>query len=349
MPANTSSTTTLGFSRDMKRPLLSIIIVSWNVRDLLAECLESLEVDHVFDWAEVLVVDNLSSDGSAEMVRSTFPSVHLMTPDSNLGYARGNNLGIRHATGEFLLLLNPDTVVHSGAMSALVDFAATHPKYGLLGPMQLDGQGKIRQDGATALPTPCNILLDLTKISDCLPSFRFIPNRKLTSWDHADSRDVPAIPGSAMLVPRSVIDRVGFLDETMFIIEDMDFCKRVADAGWGVYYLATASIVHYGGQSLSKRGSPESYIQIALQSFWIYLRKHYGRSSADRMAFLFLVSSCFAVGLLGPVKAMGISAASVRYRTAHAILRWTLQNKESFTHDLAAPAKDLESPQAEVA
>jgi N-acetylglucosaminyl-diphospho-decaprenol L-rhamnosyltransferase len=333
----------------MKRPLLSIIIVSWNVRDLLAECLESLEVDHVFDWAEVFVVDNLSSDGSVEMVRRRFSAVRLITPASNLGYARGNNLGIHHATGEYLFLLNPDTVVHPGAVRALVDFAVTHPRYGLVGPKQLDGRGNIRQDGAGALPTSCNVLLDLSKISDFLPNVRFLPNRKLTGWDHADSRDVPAIPGSAMLVPGAVINRVGGLDETMFIVEDMDFCKRIADAGYGIYYLATASIVHYGGQSLSKRGDPESYVQIALQSFWLYLRKYYGRSSADRMSLLFMVSSCFAVGLFGLVKMMGISAASGRYRTAHAIFQWTLHDKETFTHDLAAPANDLQSRRAEVA
>ncbi len=327
-------------------PLLSIIIVSWNVCDLLAECLSSLDADGIFNWAQVLIVDNLSSDGTVEMIRKQFPQVQLIIPEFNLGYARGSNLGIARSSGEYIYLLNPDTVVHPGGTRALVDFLRAHPEYGVVGPLQYDGNGIIRFDAATALPTTGNVITDLTNISGLFPNAQILPNRKLTYWDHKDDRDVPGIAGSAMLLPRPVIECVGMLDDTMFIIEDMDLCRRVTDAGWKIRYLASASIIHYGGQSLSKRGAPDSYIQIAFQSFWLYLRKHNGSLPAFTMVVVVMISSIVASVIFGSLKMLGVVRASLHYRTARAVFHWTLCWKSHFTHDLAAPLKSSFSKQS---
>jgi GT2 family glycosyltransferase len=343
-----SSTTSPGFfnlspSKSHRPPLLSVIIVSWNVRDLLRNCLQSLVEDDVPAWAEVFVVDSASTDGSAEMVRDEFPWVRLMASETNLGFSRGNNRALHIAEGEYVLLLNPDTIVHRGALGAMLDFAQSHPSVGVVGPKQYSGSGSIQYEGAVDFPTTWNVLCDWTMLSRIFPKSKLFCGRKMGYWSHDDDREVPAVPGSAMLLPSSVIRKVGVLDETMFMTEDMDLCQRVRRAGWSVYYLGSASIVHFGGESLKRDGNPGRQLQIAFQSFWLYLRKHRGKASAAAMAFSMFTWSLFALSaasLLGLVKRRSQSVERWR-QMALGLLRWSVANKMRFRHHLADAPRDV--------
>jgi len=344
-----SSTTNLGSSSlpaegARTRPLLSVVIVTWNVRDLLRACLHSLIEDDIRVWAEVFVVDSASSDGSAEMVRAEFPWVHLIASDVNLGFSRGNNRALHLAEGDFVLLLNPDTLVHRGALRAMVDFAQSHPSVGVVGPKQYSGNGNIQYEGAVDFPNIWNVLCDWTRLSLIFPKSKLFCGRKMGYWSHDNDREVPAVPGSAMLLSAKVLETVGLLDETMFLIEDMDLCRRVRNAGWSVYYLGSASIVHFGGESLKRDGNPSRQLQIAFQSFWLYLRKHRGRGSAAAMSFTMFVWSLCAVTAASALALVRSSAGIERWRQiAFGLMRWTLTNKKRFRHHLASAPGDVKA------
>jgi O-antigen biosynthesis protein len=342
-----SSITSPGFSKELDagdplRPLLSVVIVTWNVRDLLRDCLGSLAQDGIPNWAEVFVVDSASSDDSAAMVRREFPWVHLIASDLNLGFSRGNNRALRLARGEYVLLLNPDTLVHPGALRAMVDFAQAHPSVGVVGPKQYSGSGAIQYEGAVDFPNIWNVLCDWTLLSKIFPKSKLFCGRKMGYWGHDDDREVPAVPGSAMLLGSNVLERVGMLDETMFMAEDMDLCQRVRKAGWSVYYLGSASIVHYGGESLKRDGNAGRQLQIAFQSFWLYLRKHRGAAAAATMSFTMFVWSLFALAVASLLALVRRGSGVDRWRQiALGLMRWSLTDKKRFRHHLAAAPGDV--------
>jgi GT2 family glycosyltransferase len=321
---------------------LSIVIVTWNVRDHLEGCLRSLADAGVPDWARVVVVDNASTDGTAAMVERAFPFVELIQSGGNLGYTRGNNLALRRLRSEYVLLLNPDTVVPSGALEALVAEMDRDPRLGTVGPRQHGGDGRVQLEGAVQLPTIWNTCCDLALISRIFPRSRLFARRTMGWWDHCDDRDVPGIPGSAMLLRRAALDQVGLLDETMFCVEDMDLCRRLAHAGWRVRYLGTVGITHFGGASV-KRANAGRQRQIAYQSYWLYLRKHDGALTAAVMA-----ASVFAVATIGriatallalvPRQSPALRETRLRFaELSRALMAWAVADKLSFHHHLASP------------
>jgi GT2 family glycosyltransferase len=321
---------------------LTIVIVTWNVRDYLRDCLQSLIAAGVPAWAKVVVVDNASADGSAEMVEQEFGFVHLMRAGGNLGFSRGNNLALRLADTEYVLLLNPDTLVPAGALEALVAVMDVHRSIGAVAPRQYSRDGRVQLEAAVDLPTVWNAFCDLTLLSRVFPRSRLFSRRTMGWWDHRDDRDVPGLAGSALLIRRMALDQVGLLDETMFCAEDMDFCRRLAEAHWRVRYLGTIAITHFGGASI-KRSNPGLQRQIAYQSFWLYLRKHDGPLVAGLMT-----ATVLGVSLLGwiatawlrvvPGLPSGLADARDRFfEIAVALLTWALANKTAFSHPLAAP------------
>ena len=341
---STSLTTSPGSSRarNESRPILSVIIVTWNVADMLRDCLKSLENDGVPDWAEVIVVDNASRDDTAALVRRDFPWAILLENAANLGYSRGNNVGIRAAHGDHFLLLNPDTIVHAGSLRVLVDFAISHPEAGIVGPKHFTGSGEIHYECASEFPTVWNVFCDLSFLSRVFARSRLFNGRLLGYWDHLNDREVPAIPGAAMLVGREVIQTVGLLDETMFYAEDMDFCMRVREAGWKIFYLASASIVHLGGVSTKRAGDFGFHRKIAFQSFWLFTRKHHGRVVAAMLSTMVFGWSLCAVtlGLCLSVVFRRDTPAGETVRVwrslAHSLLQWSIGSKRRFRHHLAA-------------
>jgi hypothetical protein len=276
------------------------------------------------------------------MVREEFPWVRLIESGGNIGYSRGNNLGLRHATGDWLYLLNPDTVVLPGSLRKLLDFATAHPEAGAMAPLQYDGGGNVQYEAAVELPTIWNVLCDFTLLSAFFPRSAWLNGRKLGHWNHEDDRQVPAIAGSAMLVSRAVWERVGGLDETMFCVEDMDYCKRIKEAGWQIWYTASSRIIHYGRSSIVQQSAGWQR-QVMLQSWWVYRRKHFGRAAGWSLSvFMFLWSAAAWTGLALPAlllsadSSIGNRVRQIREMAA-SLLAWSLCNKMQFRHPLAAP------------
>jgi GT2 family glycosyltransferase len=305
--------------------MLAIIIVSWNVRDLLRACLGSLQRYPATQHAQrIIVVDNASTDESAAMVRQEFPTVQLVANTSNRGFTGGNNDGI-HAAEEwfggadpaasYVLLLNPDTEIHAGTLDAMLDFAEAHPQSGLIGPQLLYPDGTI-QSSRRRFPTLMTALFESTWLQP------YAPRQLLDNFymrDAADDLtcDVDWVYGAAMLVRRSAYQQVGLLDEQTFFMysEEVDWCKRLKDAGWQIVYLPQAKITHYEGRS-SAQASGRRMILFNTSKVR-YFRKHHGRLKAAILRFallamftfqLFLESAKWLIGHKRPMRQERISA-----------------------------------------
>jgi GT2 family glycosyltransferase len=334
-----SSITSPGFSDPHRR--LTIVVVSWNVCDYLECCLRSLATAGVPAWAHVVVVDNASADGSAEMVARQFEFVTLIRAGANLGFTRGNNLALRHAETEYVLLLNPDTVVPGGALEALVARMDNDSTIGAIAPRQHSGDGAVQFEAAVNLPTVWNAFCDLAFLSRIFPKSRLFSRRTMGWWDHLDEREVPGLAGSALLLRCNMLRDIGLLDETMFCAEDMDLCRRIATAGWHIRYAGSVAITHFGGASV-KRSDAGLQRQIAYQSFWLYLRKHDGPVTAARMTAMVFAVSLAAWGATGILRIVpGLPQRLMElcdrlHRLAASLLKWAVADKSMFRHPLAA-------------
>jgi len=275
------------------RPDLSVVIVNWNVRDLLRRCLESVLVhgdpgtDHTSPGAEVIVVDNASTDGSVEMIRTEFPQVTLITNTANLGFAGGNNQGIAAAQGRYVLLLNADTEVLGDALSVLVQYMDAHSEVGLVGPQLLYPDRRV-QSSRRRFPTLATLFLESTWLESLAPPSLLSHYYVLDQPDTA-LLDVDWVVGAAMLVRREAIQQVGGLDESFFMYsEELDWCRRIKAAGWRVVYQPTAQIIHHVGKS-SEQAIPARHVNFQ-RSKIRYTHKYHGRGTA-RMLRLYLLGS----------------------------------------------------------
>lgn len=269
---------------------LSIIIVAWNSRKDLPECLESIRQNPFGGDCEVLVVDNGSSDDTAEVVRRGFPEVRLIANEKNSGFAAANNQGITEAQGDYLLLLNPDTVVHAGALDGMVGFLAAHEDVGVVGPLLLNTDGTI-QPSTRRFPDFRSALYHST-IFRSLGLFRGHYRQYMMRHFKPDQpTDVDQVMGAAFMTRRSVVDRIGVLDERFFMYyEEVDFCYRVKQAGWRVVILPDMRITHHGGASSAQ--VPVAARMMVLTSLIQYLRKHRGSLATA------LFNSLFKPGVL---------------------------------------------------
>lgn len=228
---------------------ISIIIVSRNTRELLRACLRSI-VAQTDDLAiEVIVVDSDSSDGSAAMVRREFPWVISLEPGENTGFARGNNLGIRRAQGAAVLLLNPDTEATPGALRALHDALIADPTVGVVGPRLHYADGSM-QPSRRRFPTLATALVESTVVQEWWPDHPAIARYRMADLPDDRPHDVDWLEGACLLARRAVFDRVGLLDERLFLYsEEPEWCWRVRRAGWRVRYVPSAVVRHHEGMS----------------------------------------------------------------------------------------------------
>ena len=259
-------------------PRLSVILVSYNTREHLRRCLESLVETVEVRPLEIFVVDNASGDGSPEMVRERFPGVRLIANRKNLGFARANNQGIRASTGRAVLLLNTDTVVRPTAIETMLDFLDETPETAVVGAKLLNEDLSI-QAGSKAFPTPLTTLFGKQSLLT-----RWFPDNPLTRRyliclfeDHSHPFEVDSASGAAFMIRREVIEDVGLLDEGYFMYwEDVDWCYRIKRRGWKVYYHPHAPILHLDGKS-SDRRDPGLTIAYHKGVFRLF-RKHYFKS-----------------------------------------------------------------------
>jgi GT2 family glycosyltransferase len=262
-------------------PMVSVVIVSWNAKAFLAECLRTL-IQHPCKYTmEVLVVDNASTDGSPEFVENSCPDVRLLRNESNLGFSKANNRGIQQSTGKYVCLVNSDVQVLDGCISKLVDYMEAQPEVGMAGPSMLGPDGKVGRS-CRGFPTVWNMFCHAIGLDSLFPNSRLFGSYLLRYWSQDTNRPVDILGGWFWIVRREALNQVGLLDEKFFFYaEDMDWCKRFRMNGWGVAFLADAASVHFGGGS-SRLAPLKYYIQEqrADQQYW---RKHH--SSLERAAY----------------------------------------------------------------
>jgi GT2 family glycosyltransferase len=260
---------------------VSIVIVSFNTKEITRQCLEYVQKHAAAVRHEVLVVDNASEDGSADMVAAEFPRAHLIRQDENRGFAGGNNPAMKIARGRYVLLLNSDAFLAQGVLDMTIEYMDDHPNIGVLGCKLTDPDGTL-QPSARMLPGPVNKMLHITGLAARFSKSRFFGRVDYTWWDHSEPRTVGWVVGAYFLIRRETMENIGVLDERYFLyFEEIDYCLTARRAGWEVVFYPHAEIVHIGGQSTIKvpgkiSAKGRQMISIRLTSEFRYYRKMYG-------------------------------------------------------------------------
>lgn len=260
--------------------LLSVCIVNWNTRDYLRECLTALYAFPPQEAAmEVIVVDNVSADGSAAMVTTEFPQVTLVASPKNLGYAQGNNEALKRAGGDWVLLLNPDVVVHPDALTKAVQFAQAHPDAGAVGGRLVGADGRT-QRSLRSFPDPGPVLWEYLGLSRLFPRSRVFGAYRMTYFDYDQAAEVDQPMGSFLLLSRRALDDVGLMDPQFPIFfNEVDWCWRAKrEKGYAIYYMPDVVVTHYGGGST--RQVKARMITESHRSLLRFYQKHY----KDRIA-----------------------------------------------------------------
>ncbi len=264
---------------------LTIIIVNYNVKDFLEQCLLSVENAIKNIEAEVMVVDNNSVDNSCQMVKERFPQFQLIENKVNTGFSVANNQAIRLSKAEYVLLLNPDTLVEEDTFEKVVSFMDNNPDTGGLGVKMIDGNGHFLPESKRALPTPKVAFYKIFGLSKLFPKSKKFGKYHLSYLDKNETHQVDILSGAFMLMRKSVLDKVGLLDETFFMYgEDVDLSYRIIIGGYKNYYFADTTIIHYKGES-TKKGSL-NYVKTFYNAMIIFAEKHFGQSAKNFIRFI---------------------------------------------------------------
>ncbi len=277
-------------------PTLAVVIVNHNTAALLARCLETLQHSRTSFEFSVYVVDNASTDGSADMVRERFPWAYLLESQENKGYAYANNLALQRlfpgglagpALVSYVVLLNPDTEVPPTALQQLVDFLEGHPDVGIVGPKLVRPDGSLDLACRRSFPSPEVAFYKMVGLSRLFPRNRRFARYNLTYLDPDVVAEVDAVAGACMAVRAAAVQQVGFLDERFFMYgEDLDWAYRIKQAGWKVYYYPQVTVLHHKGAASrrSRRATYEFY-----RAMLLFYRKHYA-ASTSALVHLFIIS-----------------------------------------------------------
>lgn len=307
---------------------LSVIIVNYNVRAYLEQCLRTVFEALNGIEGDVFVVDNQSTDGSVEMVREKFPRVRLMANSENVGFSRANNQAIRASDAEYVVLLNPDTVVGEDVFRKVITFMDEHPKAGGAGVKMIDGTGQFLPESKRGLPTPAVAFYKIIGLTRLFPHSRIFGRYHLGHLAENGTAPIEILSGACMFLRKKTLDQVGLLDESFFMYgEDIDLSYRITLGGYENWYFPEARIIHYKGESTKK--SSVDYVFVFYNAMAIFARKHFTRKRPDLLAWLingsiylsaagaivarflrrallpildlvFLLSGAFAVQLLAP-------------------------------------------------
>ncbi len=258
---------------------LSIVIVNYNVKYFLEQCIHSVLKACRNISSEIFVIDNASVDGSCAMIKDKFPNLILIENKENLGFSKANNQAIRLAKGEYILLLNPDTVVDELCFEKVISFADTHPDAGGIGVKMIDGKGKFLPESKRAFPSPSVSFFKIFGLSKIFPRSPIFARYHLGHLHENENHEVEILAGAFMFMRKETLDRIGLLDESFFMYgEDIDLSYRIIRGGYKNYYLADPAIIHYKGES-TKKGSI-NYVLIFYQAMIIFARKHFSSQKA---------------------------------------------------------------------
>lgn len=259
---------------------ISIIIVNYNVREFLRGALESVRRSLAASGltGEVMVVDNASRDGSQEMVRRDFPEVKLYALESNVGFGRANNVGLRDAKGDYLLILNPDTILGEDTLRVTIDFMRSHPNCGVSGCKLLNADGSFQVSCRRGFPTPWASFTKLFGLSSIFPNSPLFAQYNLTHLPVDETYEIDALAGAFMMLSREAFEKTGGFDEDYFMYgEDIDLSYRIKKAGMSVYYVHSTSTVHFKGEST--RRSTLNEVKVFYEAMHVFVKKHYGAST----------------------------------------------------------------------
>jgi GT2 family glycosyltransferase len=272
-------------------PLFSVVIVNWNTSELLLNCVQSI-FEHTDEKNyDIWVVDNASTDNSVEALRAKYPEVKLIASQKNLGFAGGNNLALEKISGKYALLLNTDTLVKPNAFDHLLSFMENNPGVGAVGPYLLNPDGSM-QISCYPFPTLFREFWRMFHFDLAYP----IGTYQMSAWDLQCNRQVDSIQGACMLVRKAALDQIGFFDSSYFMYtEEIDLCYRLHQAGWSLFWIPEAKVVHFGGQSTRKVASKMflSLYQTKVQFF----RKHHGNIAAVLYKIILFFASLIRIVL----------------------------------------------------
>jgi len=299
-------------------PSLSVVIVNWNSKDYLRQCLRSIEEHGEGLATQIVVVDGGSFDGCDAMLEKEFPYVDFVQSEDNIGFARSNNLGFKKVTSQYVLLLNPDTELTPNALRLLMRAALEHPKAGIVGPRLLNSDGTLQASCVQPLPTPLNQALDSDFLRKRLKLSRFLGKDGSMVGDALTP--VPAVSGAAMLIPALLFRSLGCFTKAYFMYaEDMDLCAKATRAGFKVLHEPCAEIVHHGGGSSSKSFSKFAVV-MNLHALYLYMGLNHDRFASTRMRLFMLLSSLVRLAVLGALYAT--TTKQSRTRLTASLQRW---------------------------
>lgn len=264
---------------------LSIVIVNYNVKYFLEQCLLSVREAIQGIESEIFVVDNNSVDDSLQMLNDRFPEVHVIANKENVGFAKANNQALRLSMGEYCLLLNPDTVVEKDTFLKMLSFMDSHPEAGGLGVKMLDGKGNFLPESKRSLPTPAVSFYKIFGLSKLFPRSKKFGQYHLSYLDKDKTHEVDILAGACMLIRKTVLDKIGLLDETFFMYgEDIDLSYRIILGGYKNYYYPEARIIHYKGES-TKKGSL-NYVYIFYNAMILFAKKYFSDKNVKLYSFV---------------------------------------------------------------
>lgn len=266
---------------------LSVLILNWNTRGMLLDCIESIiNRTSGIDY-EIVVVDNASTDGSVAAVRERYSDIKLVVNERNEGFARGNNIGMEYCSGKFICLSNTDILVLDSVLNRMLSYLEENPSVAVLLPRCLDGESKLRRC-CREFPSLRNQLCEALFLDRLPPQTGWLRGRSLPEHYYEQTRTVDTVPCCFTMIRRAAMDQVGKLDEDFYFYgEDIDWCRRFKKAGWDVVYFADSSVIHFGGSSTAD--APARYLIEKIKSTLIYWRKHHSALSYNSLILITLM------------------------------------------------------------
>jgi GT2 family glycosyltransferase len=275
---------------------LSIIIVNYNVKYFLEQCLQSVLLATKNCTAEIFVVDNNSTDGSKQFLEPLFKEVHFIWLPKNIGFAKANNIALAKTSGDYILFLNPDTIVAEDCFEKTIAFLQNNTAIGALGVKMIDGSGQFLKESKRAFPSPSISLFKILGLANLFPKSKLFAKYHMGHLSVNENNEVDVLAGAFMLVPKVVLNVVGSFDEAFFMYgEDVDLSYRIQKAGYKNYYFAKTTILHFKGES-TKKGSL-NYVRLFYKAMNLFVHKHYKSGNAAVFTFLINIGIWFRASL----------------------------------------------------